>query len=186
MSVSQITFASSFSYQLASQSSPKFWQSADCALQRKRKERSSIPSSSLATEHQFPSPRYTSGHFMEWRRAIICSRGNREWGQMSGCQAWGLDVLRWALIMHRVPTRGQWDWQKANISFSAALFAYLHHVLTKHHPHANANCAFTQVPNWKQTFLFFEIFLGLLMLLFKTVCLKRKEPGSYRCKWRYI
>ena len=107
MSVSQITFASSFSYQLASQSSPKFWQSADCALQKKRKERSSIPSSSLATEHQFPSPRYTSGHFMEWRRAVICSRGNREWGQMSGCQAWGLDVLRWALIMHRVPTRGQ-------------------------------------------------------------------------------
>lgn len=56
-------------------------------------------------------------------------------------------MLRWALSTHGVPTWGELDWQKANIPFSTALFAYLHHVLTKHGPQATVHSPKSQIEN---------------------------------------
>lgn len=88
-SISQITFASTFSSKRV-----RLESGSEVLVQTllyKRKKRSSAPSPSFAIEHQFPSPQ-----IFLWSlcggRAVICSCGNRKWGWSQASGAQGLDV----------------------------------------------------------------------------------------------
>lgn len=157
-SISQITFASTFSSKRV-----RLESGSEVLVQTvlyKRKKRSSAPSPSFAIEHQFPSPQIflwslcgsKSCHLFMWQQEMRMKSGFRS--TRLRCASDGHSEIK-----HGVPTWGQPDWQEAIVPFSTTVtFAYFHPMLTEPHPCANANCVFTCFPNQKGTFLSLRCF----------------------------